>query len=171
MRSRRGCDPNTNLPISGVFCMIMKALKACSRSIGGWPLSRLIILVCTTGLCASMRSAESSADADHPRTGPRQGYYRFPAIHGKQIVFTAEGDLWRVGVSGGVAQRLTTHPGDETHPSFSPDGRTLAFSAEYEGPTEVYTMPAEVGLPTRRTFEGGGAEAVGWTPDGKVLYS
>src|SRR6266568_5752769 len=99
------------------------------------------------------------------------GYYRFPAIHGDSIVFTAEGDLWRVGTKGGVAQRLTSHPGEESRAAFSPDGKTLAFSAQYEGPLEVYTMPVEGGLPTRRTFEGGAALVVGWTPDGKVLYA
>ena len=69
-----------------------------------------------------------------------------------------------------MAQRLTSHPGAEGHAAFSPDGKTLAFTAEYEGPTEVYTMPAEGGLPQRRTFDSGGAEVVGWTPGGKVLY-
>lgn len=99
------------------------------------------------------------------------GYYRFPAIHENTVVFTAEGDLWEVGVEGGPARRLTTHPGEETHAAFSPDGRTIAFSANYEGPTEVYTMPASGGLPMRRTFEGSYARVEGWTPDGKVLYS
>src|SRR5204863_7772014 len=83
-----------------------------------------------------------------------RGYYRFPAIHGETIVFTAEGDLWKVGIRGGVARRLTTHPGEESHATISPDGQTLAFSAQYETPTEVYTMPLDGGLPTRRTFEG-----------------
>ncbi len=99
------------------------------------------------------------------------GYYRYPAVHGDSIVFTAEGDLWRVGTKGGVAQRLTSHPGEESRAAFSPDGRLLAFSAQYEGPYEVYTMPVEGGLPTRRTFEGQGALVVGWTPDGKILYA
>ncbi len=99
------------------------------------------------------------------------GYYRFPAIHGDTVVFTAEGDLWKVGVGGGVARRLTTHPGQETHAAISPDGASVAFSAEYEGPTEVYVMPLAGGLPTRLTYEGGQATVVGWTPEGKVLYS
>ncbi len=103
------------------------------------------------------------------------GYYRFPAIHGDTIVFAAEGDLWRVDRRGGVATRLTTHPAEETHPAISPDGKTLAFSAAYEGPTEVYTMPIDGGLPARRTFEGEGgrtgAVVVGWTPGGEVLYA
>ncbi len=103
------------------------------------------------------------------------GYYRFPAIHGDTIIFAAEGDLWRVDRRGGVATRLTTHPAEETHPAISPDGKTLAFSAAYEGPTEVYTMPIDGGLPARRTFEGEGgrtgAVVVGWTPGGEVLYA
>jgi len=99
------------------------------------------------------------------------GYYRYPAIHGDTVVFAAEGDLWRVGVQGGVASRLTTHPGDESRPAVSPDGKTIAFSARYEGPAEVYTMPLDGGLPVRRTFEGTGTEVVGWTPDGEILYA
>ena len=101
--------------------------------------------------------------------GP-QGYYRFPAIHGDTIVFTAEGDLWVVRAEGGQAQRLTSNPGTETNAAISPDGRTVAFTATYEGPTDVYTMPITGGLPTRRTFQGG-ATVVGWTPDGRVLYA
>ncbi len=103
------------------------------------------------------------------QVGP--GYYRYPAIHGDTVVFTAEGDLWQVGVAGGLALRITTHPGQETHAAFSPDGKMIAFSATYEGPTEVYTMPATGGLPQRRTFDGGTAIVAGWTPDGKVLYT
>src|SRR5262245_61177168 len=69
------------------------------------------------------------------------GYYRYPAIHGDTIVFTAEGDLWQVEASGGTARRLTSHPAQESHAAISPDGSTIAFSAGYEGPWEVYTMP------------------------------
>lgn len=99
------------------------------------------------------------------------GYYRFPAIHGETIVFTAEGDLWQVGTNGGTAQRLTTHPAEESRAAISPDGKTIAFSASYEGPTEVYTLPLDGGIPVRQTFEGANALVVGWTPSGEVLYS
>jgi tricorn protease len=101
----------------------------------------------------------------------RTGYYRFPAIHGDTVVFTSEGDLWTVDVRGGTARRLTSHSGIEAYPAISPDGQTLAFSAQYEGPTEVYTMPLAGGLPTRRTFAGQGGTVAGWTPDGKILYA
>jgi len=100
-----------------------------------------------------------------------KGYYRFPAIHDDTIVFTAEGDLWRVGRQGGVAQRLTSHPGVESHAVFSPDGKTIAFVAEYEGPNEVYTMPIDGGLPTRRTFLGSDAAPVRWVSESKLIFT
>jgi len=53
----------------------------------------------------------------------------------------------------------------------SPDGSTLAFTAKYEGPTEVYTMPLAGGLPVRRTFEGEGAFATAFTPHGELVYA
>jgi tricorn protease len=111
------------------------------------------------------------AAAATPSNGAAVGYYRFPAIHGDTIVFGAEGDLWQVPRSGGVAWRLTSHPADEEYPALSADGTTLAFSAAYEGPMEVYTMPLAGGPPVRRTFEGGGARVVGFAPDGAVVYA
>jgi tricorn protease len=101
-----------------------------------------------------------------------KGWYRTPSMHGDTIAFSAEGDLWLVGTGGGLARRLTSHPGEETMPVFSPDGTTIAYLANYEGPNEIYTMPAIGGVPVRRTFEGGGVLSVaGWTPDGKILYA
>jgi len=106
-----------------------------------------------------------------PDSSGSAGYYRFPSIHNRTIVFTAEGDLWKVDVDGGLAQRLTTHHASETHPAISPDGSLIAFMARYEGPAEVYTMPIEGGLPTRRTFDGGWARPIGWSPDGRLLFA
>jgi tricorn protease len=99
----------------------------------------------------------------------RPGYYRFPAIHGDTIIFTAEGDLWSVSAKGGAARRLTSNPGEESRAAISPDGKTAAFSAEYEGPLDVYTMSVDGGLPERRTWDDNSL-VVGWTPDGRVLY-
>ena len=99
-----------------------------------------------------------------------EGYYRHPDIHNNTIVFSAEGDLWTVPLQGGLAQRLTTHPEEELYPAFSEDGTQIAFSASYEGPTEVYTMPVEGGLPIRWTYEGDASIVNNWTPDNKVVY-
>jgi tricorn protease len=101
---------------------------------------------------------------------PRPGYYRYPAIYGDTVIFTAEGDLWTVSASGGAARRLTSNPGRERYATISPDGKTVAFSAEYEGPLDVYTMPVDGGLPQRRTWDGD-ARPVGWNPDGRLLVS
>src|SRR5262245_1987366 len=98
------------------------------------------------------------------------GYYRTPAISSDTLVFAAEGNLWRVPISGGLAQRLTTHLGEETSPAISPDGATLAFTARYEGPDEVYAMPLSGGPPMRLTYEGLQALVTSFTPDGRILY-
>jgi tricorn protease len=98
------------------------------------------------------------------------GYYRQPALHGDTLVFVAEGDLWKVSVTGGVARRLTSHAGDESMPAISADGETLAFVGMYEGPRELYTMPLDGGRPARRTYGAGGVAISGWTPDGEILY-
>jgi tricorn protease len=98
------------------------------------------------------------------------GFYRDPTLRGDVVVFVAEGDLWRVAAAGGPATRLTTHPGPESAPQLSPDGRRVAFAGTYEGVREVYVMPVDGGAPTRLTWVGG-AEPVGWTPDGDVLVA
>ena len=113
-------------------------------------------------------SAAGLTADDKPSTRP--GYYRYPAIHGDTIIFTAEGDLWTVSAKGGEAKRLTSNPGEELLAAISPDGKTVAFSGQYEGPMDVYTMPVDGGLPQRRTWNGD-AGVAGWTPDGRVLVS
>jgi len=62
-----------------------------------------------------------------------EGYYRYPDVHNNTVVFSAEGDIWKVPLSGGFATRLTTHLEEERFPSISPDGKTVLFSASYEG--------------------------------------
>ena len=106
---------------------------------------------------------------------------RFPATNGQQVVFSFAGDLYSVPISGGEARRLTSHVGNEIFARFSPDGRTLAFSGQYDGNTEVYTIPAEGGEPLRITYtQTNGRDDLGdrmgpnnvvmtWSPDGKEI--
>ena len=99
-----------------------------------------------------------------------EGYYQYPDVHGNIVVFSAEGDIYTVPLTGGLARKLTTHAEEEQYPAISPDGNTIAFSASYEGPTEIYTMPITGGLPLRWTYESEMSITNGWTPDGKVVY-
>ena len=77
---------------------------------------------------------------------------RFPAIHGNQIVFSYAGDLYTVASSGGVARKLTSDEGYEMFARFSPDGKSIAFTGQYDGNTEVYLVPSEGGVPKRLTY-------------------
>jgi len=109
---------------------------------------------------------------------------RFPAIHNEQVVFVYAGDLYTANINDGIARKLTNDKeGFEMFPRFSPDGQTIAFTAQYDGNTEVYTMPANGGIPKRLTFTatlsrddvsdrmGPNNIVMTWTPDGEdVLY-
>ncbi|HVS96059.1 MAG TPA: S41 family peptidase [Puia sp.] len=101
-----------------------------------------------------------------------KGYYRTPAIWQHTVVFTAEGDLWKYDMTTGVTARLTTHEGLETNPVISPDGKKVAFTAQYEGSNEVYVMPLDGGVPKRLTYAlDGGVHPAGWMKDGRLLYA
>jgi tricorn protease len=101
----------------------------------------------------------------------QKGYYRSPAINGDNVVFTAEGDLWKYDMVSGTSQRLTTRHGVESQASFSRDGKYIAFTGSYEGPTEIYVIPAEGGKPERLTWEENSPHISQWTEGGRILYS
>ena len=106
---------------------------------------------------------------------------RFPAVGGDNIVFSYAGDLYRVDVTGGTAVKLTSHVGYEVFPRISPDGKTVAFTGQYDGNTEVYTIPVTGGEPCRITYSalvsrdmvgermGPNNIVMCWTPDGKQI--
>jgi tricorn protease len=96
---------------------------------------------------------------------------RQPSLSETQIVFSFAGDLWLVERAGGEARRLTAGAGIEARPYFSPDGRSIAFTGQYDGNTDVYVVDARGGTPRRLTFHPGPDFTVGWSPDGKrVLF-
>src|SRR5512136_1477813 len=104
---------------------------------------------------------------------------RFPDIHGDRVVFTYAGDLWTAPVTGGTAVRLTAHPGLEIFAKYSPDGRWIAFTGQYDGDEQVYVIPAEGGEPRQLTYYpargplpprwGYDNQVYGWTPDGSAV--
>jgi tricorn protease len=106
---------------------------------------------------------------------------RFPDLHGDTIVFSYAGDLWTAPVGGGIASRLTAHPGLELFAKFSPDGKQIAFTGQYDGDEQVYIVASSGGEPTQLTYYpargplpdrwGYDNQVYGWTPDGKsVLF-
>jgi tricorn protease len=95
-----------------------------------------------------------------------------PAVSARHIAFIYADDLWVADIDGKNVRRLTSDVGIESHPVFSPDGSVIAFSAQYEGNTDVYTIPVEGGSPKRLTWHPGPDTVRGFTPDGKaVLFS
>ncbi len=104
---------------------------------------------------------------------------RFPDISGERVAFCYAGDIWTAPAGGGVAVRVTAHPGQELFPRFSPDGRWIAFTGQYDGDEQVYVVPAAGGEPRRLTWypargplaprHGVDNQVYGWTPDGAAV--
>ena len=133
-----------------------------------WPLRRSLRLAAMLALCAGASHAFAQSKL-----------LRFPDICNERIVFTYGGDLWTVSAQGGTAARLTAGPGLQQAARFSPDCSEIAFTGEYSGEDQVYTMPAAGGVPTQLTWYpalgplpqrwGFDNEVYGWTPDGKSI--
>ncbi len=97
---------------------------------------------------------------------------RTPTVSARQIAFAYANNIWTVDRAGGSARRVTSFQGQTSNPHFSPDGKWLAFSAEYGGNTDVYITPAEGGEPKRLTWHPGADLVQGWTHDSKsVLFT
>ncbi len=128
-------------------------------------------------LLAAMTSFMSMSGQEETRL------LRFPAVSGDQLVFSYAGDLYTTGINGGMARKLTSHNGYEVFPRFSPDGKNIAFTGQYDGNTEVFMIPSKGGSPVRLTYTATlGRDDIGdrmgpnnmvmtWSPDGKnIIY-
>jgi len=102
---------------------------------------------------------------------PGHTLMRFPTVYGNTIVFAAHDNLWAVPRSGGAAIRLTSEAGRDLSPQFSPDGRWIAFTGEYQGNRDVYVMPSAGGSARRLTFTSDivPEAPVRWGPNNMVL--
>lgn len=124
-------------------------------------MKKLISFCCITILYSINATAQIDA-----------GLFRFPDVSKTQIVFTYGNDIWIIPKNGGSAEKLSSPPGVESFPKFSPDGRTIAFSGNYDGNQDVYTIPVNGGVPLRITEHGFPDRVVDWTNDGKrVLFA
>lgn len=121
------------------------------------------IAACFALGCALSVSAYSQIDA---------GLFRYPDVSQTQIVFTYANDLWLIPKDGGTAVKLSSPPGVESFPKFSPDGKSIAFTGNYDGNKDVYVLPVNGGVPVRLTEHGYTDRVVDWTNDGKrVLFA
>jgi tricorn protease len=125
-------------------------------------------MACPTAISPLPARAQSASAADQVPAGPTR-LLRFADISKDKVVFAYAGDLWIASRDGGAARRLTSHPGDELYPKFSPDGKWIAFTGEYDGNPDVYVISAEGGEPKRLTFHPSNDIVLGWTPDGKNI--
>jgi tricorn protease len=129
------------------------------------------LLLATLPLFAIV-SAFLASGADLAANGEPTRLLRSPTVSATHIAFAYANNIWVVERAGGTARRLTSFQGQTTSPRFSPDGESIAFSAEYAGNTDIYVVPAAGGEPRRLTWHPGADTAQGWTPDGKsVLFS
>ncbi len=133
--------------------------------------NRILLILCLTFLVGYSLTAQEEARL-----------MRFPAIFNDEIVFTYAGDLYSVSAQGGIARKLTNHEGYEMFARFSPDGKSIAFTGQYDGNTEVYLMNAQGGTPKRITFTatlgrddisdrmGPNNIVLGWTPGNDIIF-
>ncbi len=100
------------------------------------------------------------------------GLFRYPDVSSTQIVFSYANDIWIMPKDGGTAFKLSSPPGVESYPKFSPDGKSIAFTGNYDGNSDVYVIPSNGGVPVRLTEHGFPDRVVDWTNDGKrVLFA
>ncbi|MGH7506462.1 MAG: S41 family peptidase, partial [Longimicrobiales bacterium] len=141
--------------------------------------TRMLGAALTAALATTMASSEGGAQtvASSPAAGSAANgeptrLLRRPTMSASDIAFEYGNDIWIAARAGGQARRLTSFQGQETNPSFSPDGLWVAFSAQYGGNTDVYLLPVEGGAPRRLTWHPGGDIVQGWTRDGtRVVFS
>lgn len=94
---------------------------------------------------------------------------RFMDVSETQITFVYGGDIWVMPKAGGTAIQITNSPGEESWPRFSPNGKEIAYTANYNGNQDVYVMPIAGGVPTRVTYHSFADRMVEWHPDGERL--
>ena len=138
-----------------------KAFVARKKEIIAQMMTRHLVLALLVSLaCSALLTAQGTR------------LLRHPAVNRDIVAFEYAGDLWAVSRGGGQALRLTSTPGVETEPYFSPDGSQIAFTATVAGNTDVYVMPAAGGNAKRLTYHPGADHVRGWSPDGrKIVFS
>ena len=96
---------------------------------------------------------------------------KYPDVSETEIVFSYGGDLWLISKEGGTARHLTSPVGEELNPKFSPNGKSIAFSGNYDGNTDIYVISNKGGIPSRVTHHPSPDLMIDWYPDNEnILY-
>ena len=133
-----------------------------------WSLSTL---VCVSAGLSLVGQSGLQAQAAPKEIKPHAGMMRFPDVSATHIAFVYATQVWVVPREGGLAVPVANPPGSIVFPRFSPDGKTLAVSANYEGNRDLYTIPVEGGIPTRLTFHPNPDTLCDWTNDGRLIFN
>lgn len=123
---------------------------------------KYILLAATLSFAAVAQAQET--------TRPHAGMLRYPSLSQDRIAFVYAGKLWQVPRAGGLAIPTATPPGSVAYSQFSPDGKTIAFTGNYDGNGDIYTIPTEGGNPFRVTYHPGGDVLCGWVGNDRLLY-
>jgi len=125
-------------------------------------------LITTVAVCFPAMAFLLQAQPSPPTTLNAR-LMRYPAVSATQIAFVYAGDIWLAPKTGGLATRLSSPRGEESFPRFSPDGLWLAYSANYDGNTDIYVVSVHGGVPRRLTYHGAADRMLGWYPDGRSI--
>src|SRR5580692_185840 len=128
---------------------------------------RFLAVLALVSVCAGTISSVAADNPPDDRINARM--MQMPAVSATQIAFCYAGEIWIAPKEGGAAVRLSSSRGPVSFPHFSPDGRLLAFTGNYEGSEDIYVMPVAGGVPRRITHHGGPERVLGWYPDGKSI--
>jgi Tol biopolymer transport system component/C-terminal processing protease CtpA/Prc len=133
-------------------------------------LSRAALIALLAGAAPALaQPAAGGANAPAAQAEPSAAMLRWPDVSPTHICFVYANDVWIVPRGGGAAVPLSSPAGQEQFPRFSPDGKTIAFNANYDGNREIYTMPTTGGVPSRVTHHPAGETVCDWTPDGSGI--
>src|SRR5262245_59620532 len=123
-------------------------------------------------ILASLLVVSLTGSIDLRANGTPTRLLRTPSISATTVAFAYANNIWIVDRKGGDARRLTSFQGQSINPKISPDGSTVAFSADYGGNVDVYTVPVAGGEPQRLTWHAGADTVQGWTSDGtKIMFA
>lgn len=149
-----------HFPLKGAFMRVIVKLL-CSLM--------AIVFVAIASLYTREGAAQTAVSPPPTPDFTNARMLRYPDVSDTQICFVYGGDIWTAPKAGGNATRLSGARGEEYKPRFSPDGKTIAFSAQYDGNMDLYTLPVQGGVAHRVTHHPGADMMIDWTPDGQSL--